>query len=288
MLESSGESRTGLVFVDTYGHRRDYTFGEIADRSQRYAAVLRALGVREGERVAMCTSSHAWSLFLMLALERLGSTPIVLAEDLSYEEILERIRTGGVTTVISNRRRRAELEPLQCALPAATLFALLGDEGEGWARIDTLAASAKGWAGSGPEQSEEMRTAADALDSRPGDRCWTALPFAPGAWAAYTKAPLWSGASLVLHEHRFDAAERLDLLRELDVTVLCQPAAEYDELLSLPAIAALRRTRLRHCVALGGDEALRKRWLHATGKSLVPGTSSEWNLQRSPASPPTR
>ena len=55
----AGTDRVGLVFVDEYGHRRDYYFAEISQLSQRYAGALETIGVTPGERVLMCASNSA-------------------------------------------------------------------------------------------------------------------------------------------------------------------------------------------------------------------------------------
>ena len=96
----ASDSRTGLIFVDAAGHRRDYSFTEITLQSQRYAAVLRAFGVEPGERVALCISNTAKCLFTLLALDRLGAVRIPCAETWSDERTLLRLAETGASTVI--------------------------------------------------------------------------------------------------------------------------------------------------------------------------------------------
>jgi len=45
------EQRKGLIALAADGTRRDYTFPEIADLSQCWAAVLRSAGIGKGDRV---------------------------------------------------------------------------------------------------------------------------------------------------------------------------------------------------------------------------------------------
>jgi acyl-coenzyme A synthetase/AMP-(fatty) acid ligase len=282
----AGERRTGLIFVDYHGHRRDYAFLEISDRSQRYAAVLRALGVVPGERVALCNANTSRCLFLLLALARLGAVGVLCGENFTFEQTLARIRDSGATTVITNRRRRPTLEALQAALPQQTTYVLLGEEREGWARMDTLSQAARPFRGITTQLLdmafafgndvldygalyEARAEAIDLLSPRESDRVWTTLAFGSPEWLTFTQAPYWRGACAVMHEAGFNPAERLDLLRELEVTILCSPAAEYRALLLAPQLRDAALRRLRRCVAIGGDDALEREWENATGKALL-------------------
>ncbi len=87
-------------------------------------------------------------------------------------------------------------------------------------------------------------------DARPGDLCWctAASGWSLSARNAFVAAWL-RGAAALLHDARFDASERLDLLERERVNVLCMSPTEYraiakrGELRELPA--------LRHAVAAG-------------------------------------
>ena len=66
------------------------------------------------------------------------------------------------------------------------------------------------------------------LGSRPGELVWCTT--APG-WSKSARnvfiAPWLTGAAAVIHDGRFDPAERLDLAEALGVNVLCQAPTEY-------------------------------------------------------------
>lgn len=266
----AAQPQTGLFFVDYYGHRRDYTFGEVSEQSQRYAAVLRALGVHEGEPVAMCNANTQKCLFLLLALERLGARPVLCGEALSGEELLARFKRYEVTTIIANRRRSVHIDFAHAHLSPHTRYVLVGADREGWARMDTLATSAKPYAG------ECLAAPADVVKSiashifqaAEGDRVWTTIPFASRFWFACAQAPLYAHAATIVHEGPFDPLERLDLLHELSATIVCQPAAEFEALLDHGTPSALRLPRLRRCIALDADPELRERWELQTGRPL--------------------
>ncbi|MFN2450270.1 MAG: AMP-binding protein [Candidatus Baltobacteraceae bacterium] len=269
----TAERRAGLVFVDSSGHRRDYTFAEAADQSQRYAAVLRAIGVQKGQFVAVCNANTAKCIFLLLALERLGAQPVLCGDDLTGEELLARMQAFAVSTVVTNRRGRRHVEWVQAFLPAGTRYVLVGEEHEKWARMDTLARSAKPYAASSREPAavgaRVRHIAHDLLQARTTDRVWSTFPFGTDRWLTFAGAPLVCGAATIVHEGPFKAHERLDLLHELETTILCQTAHEYAALLDAGVGAdGVRLPRLRRCIASDGFPELTARWQQATGKVL--------------------
>lgn len=285
------EIRTGLIFIDEFGHRRDYGFGEIAAQSARYAAVLRAFGIGPGDRVALCTSNTAKCIFTLLALERLGAVRVPCMEDWDDERITQRVRDSNATALISNRKRRGQADSLREAMPAVTRYILIGEEHEGWARVDTLASRARpfyaedGGAGDPPlildgrthgsrelvDAMEYVRASAGVMET---DRVWCTAPMGCAEWIAGVLLVPWScGAATVLHEGAFHAHERLDLVRELDVTILIQPAQEYDALCALEHLERFRAPRLRRCIALGKTVERAGRWHDALHVPIETGAA---------------
>jgi acyl-coenzyme A synthetase/AMP-(fatty) acid ligase len=88
------------------------------------------------------------------------------------------------------------------------------------------------------------------LGSRKGDLVWctTATGWAKSARNVFL-APWLTGATAVLHEGRFDPAERLDLTEALGVDVLCQAPTEYRMLAKRTALRPL--PALRRMVSAG-------------------------------------
>jgi hypothetical protein len=88
------------------------------------------------------------------------------------------------------------------------------------------------------------------------------------------------GSAAVLHDGGFDARERLDLVRELDVTIVLQPSEEYHAELALPDPKRFKMPRLRRCIAIadGFDEVLQAQWLQRFGVPLVPHSAPSSRL----------
>lgn len=284
----AGDDRAGLIFVDAHGYRRDYTFAEISLQSQRYAAALRTLGVVQGERVALCDSNNAKCLFILLALQRLGAVAIPCPEELTHEEIVERVDRTSATAVITNRKRRPLVERIKVHLSSSMRYLLVSESREGWARVDTLAEVATPLPGITTQSSDpalifgddlfdhgaihQTHAIADlTLETDRTDRAWSTFSFGTERWLSFVQAPWWNGASTVIHESDFDPLERFELLHELEVTILCQPAQQYRSQLDLTDVKQFRLPRLHRCLATedAPDSQLQERWQQAFGLPLV-------------------
>lgn len=262
----AGERRTGLVFVDDYGHRRDYAFAEIAEFSARYAAVLRAFGVQEGEHVHVRLSTTGKCIFTLLALERLGAHAVF-----DYHDV------ARASTIISNRKYRRAIDAARDRFHADARYVIIGEECEGWARLDTLAQVASAVDVAQPEideaQLEDARAQASAyLAAVPTDIIWCALQIDDVDWLQHAVAQPWlCGSAVIAHSGEFDPRERLDLVRELDVTILLQRAEDYHAELALPDSTRFKMPRLRRCMLLAEahDEPLQTQWAERFSVPLV-------------------
>jgi acyl-coenzyme A synthetase/AMP-(fatty) acid ligase len=87
------------------------------------------------------------------------------------------------------------------------------------------------------------------LDARPGELVWCT---AAAGWSKSARntfiAPWLRGARALLHDARFDPAERLDIVEREDVDVLCMAPTEYRV---IARRATLRPVGLRTAVAAG-------------------------------------
>ncbi len=263
------EDRLGLIFVDEFGHRRDYTFEEISLQSQRYAAVLRAFGITPDERVILRGSNTAKFVFTMLALERLGAVAIPCAEAFTSAELLRSVKEWSASTIVANRKYRSQIDAVRNELAGIERFIVVGEEAEGWARVDSLSERAQPYAGLERENAmpDAVRTAGERLALTSTDRFWSTLRPGSVAWIDNTLIGAWScGAATVVHEGAFDPVERFDLLRELEVTVLLQTANEYAaQTTVLQNLGRVRLPRLRRafCAGTEPDRETAERWLDA-------------------------
>ena len=299
--ELGRESRRGLLFVDASGVRHDVSFPEIARTTQRWAGAFRELGIERGERiVVLLPKVPAW-LYAMVALDRLGAVVIPCSEQLRAKDLAFRANHSEATTIVGHVTNRAEVDLLRGEAPGVVRYLLVGGSAEGWTTLDDLVERAGPFAGNPTSrrrhgvhrvherhhERSERRRARACLHARETDasarvaRCkagrsrleYGGHGLGESLWNVLL-GPWSCGSAIVLDEGGFDPSARMDLIRDLGVTVLCQAPTEYrleaklerlGERWSLP--------RLRHCVSAGeplNPEVL-ARWKDAFGLTIYDG-----------------
>jgi acetyl-CoA synthetase len=255
VMERSPASRLGIVAIDGKGRRRDWHFGELIARSAGLSGAFAALGVRRGDVVMTLLGNRVeWALSL-LACWRMGAVALPCSPQLRRHDLEVRAAKASPALCVLDE---AVGDRLPDGVPAMTLAEVANalDEDrpqETPAEVEQM----------GPEDAALIvftsgttgeprgvvhayryllgqRTQAESwLGSRPGELVWCTT--APG-WSKSARnvflAPWLTGAAAVIHDARFDPAERLDLAGTLGVNVLCQAPTEYRML--------AKRTTLRH------------------------------------------
>jgi acyl-coenzyme A synthetase/AMP-(fatty) acid ligase len=113
------------------------------------------------------------------------------------------------------------------------------------------------------------------FDVKPEDLVWctAGTGWAKSLWNVLL-GPWSCGAPIVLHEGGFVPEQRLDMIRDLGVTVLCQAPTEYRLEAKLPDLGSRWKVpRLRHCVSAGEplNPEVIERWKNAFGLTILDG-----------------
>jgi propionyl-CoA synthetase len=94
--------QAALIFVSTETHQeRVYTFRELHAEVQRMAAVLRELGVQQGDRVLIYMPMIAEAAFAMLACARIGAIHSVVFGGFASGSLASRIEDASPRLIIS-------------------------------------------------------------------------------------------------------------------------------------------------------------------------------------------
>jgi len=232
------------------GAVHDVTYAQLTEQTNRFANVLRALDVAQGERVFTLAGRIPELYTVALGTLKNGNMFCPLFSAFGPEPIEARLGIGGakvlVTTAALYRRKVAGL---RAALPGLEHVLIVGDETPPFGTLSLAvlmaAASADGRceptapddpallhftsATTGPPKGvvhvhgavlAHLVTARMALDLRPGDMFWCTAD--PG-WVTGTSygiiAPLVLGATVIVDAAEFDAARWYQILEKQKVTV---------------------------------------------------------------------
>ena len=259
VVDGAPADRTALIELARDGRRREWSFAEVADRSARLAGTFAAHGVERGDVVMTVIGNRPEWVLTMVACFRIGAVSLPCNEQLRAKDLAQRIAAARPMLIVADERNAGELER---AAPPCTVLTV---PDESLYRADPAPAAeldpddpglivfTSGTTGEptgvvhGQRYLPGQRLQAEHwLDARPGDVVWCT---AASGWSKSARnvfiAPWIRGATALLHDERFDPAQRLEVLASERVNVLCMAPTEYrviakrTELRPLPAMRSL-------------------------------------------------
>jgi len=266
LMEKSPASRLGILAVDAEGSRRDWYFGELIARSAGLSGAFAARGVERGDVVMTLVGNRIEWVLSLLACWRMGAVALPCSTQLRRHDLEVRVGEANPALCVGEDHLLAELPEGVEAMTMDEVAAVLDEDRaqETPAPVEEMDAGdpalivfTSGTTGEPRgvvhpyRYLEGQRAQAEHwLGSREGELVWctTATGWSKSARNVFL-APWLTGAAAVIHEGRFDPAERLDLAEALGVNVLCQAPTEYRMLAKRTALRPL--PALRRMVSAG-------------------------------------
>jgi acyl-coenzyme A synthetase/AMP-(fatty) acid ligase len=304
VVDAADPRRLALVALASDGERREIPFGEVADRSARLAGALAARGVVRGDVVTTLIGNRPDWVYAMVACWRLGAVAQPCTEQLRPADLRARVDKVAPRAIVADERNAqlvadSGFDGAVLLVPDPALFE--GDPAPA-ANLDpedpALIVFTSGTAG----EPKPIRHGARYLEgqlvqaehwygARPGDLCWctAASGWSLSARNAFVAAWL-RGAAALLHDARFDPAERLEVLERERVDVLCMSPTEYRAIAKRGELRPL--PSLRHAVAAGEplNPEVVQTWQAEVGVSIHDGygQTETGHLTGMPIGPPVR
>src|SRR5437763_2239412 len=91
VVDAAPRSKRALVELARDGARREWSFGEVADRSARLAGHLLRTGVSRGDVVMTCIGNRPEWVLAMVACFRIGAVALPCNEQLRAKDLRHRI-----------------------------------------------------------------------------------------------------------------------------------------------------------------------------------------------------
>jgi acyl-coenzyme A synthetase/AMP-(fatty) acid ligase len=257
VVDAAPAGDRALVELARDGTRREWSFGEAADRSASLAGALVAAGVQRGDVVLTLIGNRPEWVFTMVACFRIGAVALACNEQLRSKDLRTRLAIAQPKLIVADERNLGELSAAapDCevlTIPDDSLFSHLRAPAiELEATDPCLITFTSGTTGEPKAVVHGQRylpgqqlQAEHWLDARAGDLVWCT---AASGWSKSARnafiAPWIRGAGALLHDARFDASERVALLAQEQVNVLCMAPTEYRVIakrIDLSPVASLR------------------------------------------------
>jgi acyl-coenzyme A synthetase/AMP-(fatty) acid ligase len=302
VVERAPAQRLAIVELARDGTRREWTFGQLARAARELAAHLHhEHGVRRGDMVLTLVGNRIDWVVAMVACFRQGYVALPCNEQLRAKDLALRIAVCRPAAVICDARNEGVLAAAGWdgptvwlagapSLPAAADPPPPADLS---ALDECLITFTSGTAGEpkaavhGQRYLAGQRLQAEHwLAAQPGDLVWCT---AASGWSKSARnafvAPWIRGAAALLHDARFDPAERLDVIDRERVNVLCMAPTEYRVIAKRATLRPF--SSLTGLVAAGealNPEVLRA-WQEATGLQIRDGYGQTETGQLTGAAP---
>jgi acetyl-CoA synthetase len=244
VVDAAPGERRALVELTRDGERREWSFGEVSDRSARLAGALSARGVGRGDVVMTLIGNRPEWVLTMVACFRLGAVALPGSEQLRAKDLRMRIAAADPKLIVADERNAGELSAAGAGgnrsevafVPDESLFS--GDPAPA-AELELTdpclitftsgtTGEAKGVVHGQRYLPGQRLQASHWLDARADDLVWCT---AASGWSKSARnvfiAPWLGGAAALLHDARFDPLQRLEILASERVNVLCMAPTEY-------------------------------------------------------------
>jgi acetyl-CoA synthetase len=309
LLHAQPQDWLALVELTNDGARREWSFGDVEQRSAAMANAFVRHGLGRGDVAMTLIGNRPEWVFAMIACFRIGAIVLPCTEQLRAKDLRLRLSVARPSLIVADKRNR---EQIDAAAPRCPVMWVGGDEvlraeethggdasqtampprAQGASLLQTppphaeltatdpaLITFTSGTAGEpkavvhGQRYLYGQRVQAEHwLGAQTGELVWCT---AASGWSKSARnvfmAPWLMGAPALLHDARFDPHERLDIIEQEHVSVLCMAPTEYRVIAKRAELRAL--PSLKGMVAAG--EALNpevlKVWRDATGLDIRDG-----------------
>ena len=307
VVDRWAEDRTklALISVDPTGQQiQQHTFWDLKVQSNRFANVLRGLGVEKGDRVLVMLPRVPQWYVVLLGLIKIGAVPMPTTTLCTPRDIEYRVNQAEATLAITDEENAPKLEEAAGNCPSLKSLMSIDSSKRGWVNYEAEMSQA-----SSRLEDLELTRSDDPLliyftsgtvgypkmvlhtqasygighvltakfwhDLKPTDLQWT-LSDTGWAKAAYGKLfGQWAmGAAVMQHDAkgRFDAPLTLSILEKYGVTCFCAPPTAY-RMLVLEDLTKYDLSQLRHCTGAGEplNPEVMKQWEDGTGLTIYDG-----------------
>ncbi|WNF36064.1 acyl--CoA ligase [Bacillaceae bacterium IKA-2] len=276
----TNKERIAVKCLNEEGEVSSISYAGLIVKANQFANVLLSQGLSKGERVLVLLPRSIDAYITYFACLKAGLVVIPCSEMLRAKDLTYRINHGEAKAVISSHLFVKEVNNINEPIPSLAYKFVVGDDVEGWLKLDQLANSQSedfvcadtkreemaflsytsgttgnpkgvvhthGWGFAHIEVASKMW-----LDVREGDVVWATA--GPG-WQKWIWSPFLStlglGSTALVYQGKFDPNKYLEILKDNEVSVMCCTPTEYRLMAKVENISDYSLPKLRSSVSAG-------------------------------------
>ncbi len=130
--------KKALVWCDDKGATASFTFGELAEASNRAAHFFLSIGVKKGDPVMLILKRRYEFWFAILALAKIGAVAIPATHLLKKKDIAYRNNAASITTIVAvaDEALLTEIDTSRAESPTLANRVIVGGKRDGWISFD--------------------------------------------------------------------------------------------------------------------------------------------------------
>ncbi len=121
--------KTALIWEDSSGRQKRYTYHELRRASNTMAAHLRSLGIRDGDRVCLFMDRIPELYIGFLSILKLGAIAQPLFSAFGDESLLVRLKDAGTRAIITQRKHAPKVRKILAQLPELQFIVVVDHDG---------------------------------------------------------------------------------------------------------------------------------------------------------------
>lgn len=127
-LNSWRKNKIALYWEDENGNREEYTFYQIAELSNRFANILKDMGIKKGDRIFIFLPRVPELYYCFLGILKTGAVTGTMFQAFGPEGLLDRLENSGARFLITNLELSERLKVILRQLPKLEKVILIDDE----------------------------------------------------------------------------------------------------------------------------------------------------------------